>query len=158
MKQKSLLLSQAELYFFEDPPLGCYSPRNELEALNSMISLIDSSLSDTKCSHGHALRCLRDLVVDYLTEFGDRNGVDDTAGKANKCDEESGLLQWGERNGVNSRLQIARKCFTEISMLVLLQLHMLLISLRSLSGFQMRCLTLYLRQCAISKLQFKDIL
>ncbi|XP_031388682.1 uncharacterized protein LOC116201557 isoform X2 [Punica granatum] len=100
-------LDEADLYFFEDSTEGCYSPKNEMEALNSMISLIDSSLTNSNCLHGHVLRGLRDAIVNLLSEFGYRNGMDDTTMKSHKCDEESYLLQWGERIGVQSRLQIA---------------------------------------------------
>ncbi|KAK4791572.1 hypothetical protein SAY86_031985 [Trapa natans] len=100
-------LDEAELYFFEDPPLGCYSLKNEMEALNSMISHIDSLITITKCLQGHVLRCLRDVTVNLLKEFWDRNTVNDTIWNVKQCNEENHLLQWGERIGVNSRVQIA---------------------------------------------------
>ncbi|KAJ7979470.1 [Fructose-bisphosphate aldolase]-lysine N-methyltransferase, chloroplastic [Quillaja saponaria] len=75
-----ILLDEVELYFAEDngcSPVEYYSHKNEIVALNSIISSIDNSITSSLSK------------------------------KNRSCDLEEDLLKWGESNGVQTRLQIA---------------------------------------------------
>lgn len=109
------LFSQAELYFFEDricSPNGYYSPKNELEALNSVISLIDGSVSKSTKSElvRDSLQALRMKVAELLNEFGNKDETETRLVKSSSCDKEDELVSWAESKGMQNRLQIARKC------------------------------------------------
>ncbi|GAV59585.1 SET domain-containing protein, partial [Cephalotus follicularis] len=103
-------LDEAELYFGEVKEclsLGAYSPRNEMEALNFILSLIDTSLSRKKHMQIVFLRDLRYAVVDRIHEFGGKNKVVTKLDEKYNCDKEKCLVEWGESNGVRTKLQIA---------------------------------------------------
>ncbi|XP_037497351.1 uncharacterized protein LOC105635593 isoform X2 [Jatropha curcas] len=77
-------LDEVELYFGQSDEcssLEYYSPRNEVEALNSIIALVNSSPSD-------------------------KNREETKIDKSYSCDKEKSLVEWGESNGVKSRLDI----------------------------------------------------
>ena len=106
----SLLLFQAELYFagVEGPPVGFYSCRNELESLNSILSLIHTSLDNSTPNRREALHVLQDATIDMIRAFGDRNNVETRIQKCTPHAEE--LLQlWGQHHGLRTKLQIACK-------------------------------------------------
>lgn len=102
---------QPEIYFGEDDactPADSYSPRNEMEALNTIISLVDISLSSCKPVQSNVLQELRKAVIDMIHEYGDVYSMDaKTLGDC--CVKENCLLHWGESNGVRTSLQIACK-------------------------------------------------
>lgn len=103
---------QVELYFREDDscsPMGYYTQKNELEALNSMLSHVNSSFLDDTCSHKNVLQDLREAIIQLICDFGDKNITETTAINSQNCDKENFLLQWGEKSGVKNRLQIACK-------------------------------------------------
>ncbi|GAB4838233.1 hypothetical protein Ancab_027764 [Ancistrocladus abbreviatus] len=102
-------LNEIELYFGEinaNPSGEIYSSRNELEALNFIISLIDSSSADCMHKTTTFLRDLRAATVSKIGELGEKDKAE-TRILENSCDKEKHLLQWAENNGVKSKLQIA---------------------------------------------------
>jgi len=99
-----------ELYFAEDDvctSMEFYSPRNELEALNSIVLLIDTSLSSCSHLHTNILQELRQTILDLISDFGDKNSVKGVVEKDHSCDQEERLIEWGESNGVKTQLKIA---------------------------------------------------
>ncbi|XP_062164588.1 uncharacterized protein LOC133871209 isoform X2 [Alnus glutinosa] len=103
-------LNEVELYFGEGDkcsPVELYSPRNELEALNSILSLLDIPLSGDKCMQRNALQELREAIIGMIHDFGDKNSVKTTILEIQSCEKEECLSQWGESNGMRTRLQIA---------------------------------------------------
>jgi histone-lysine N-methyltransferase SETD3 len=103
---------QVELYFGEDDACSSmeyYSPRNEVEALNSILSLLDISLSSGACMQMNVLQELREAIIGMICDFGDKNHVKTIILENNSCGKEECLLQWGVNNGIRTRLQIACK-------------------------------------------------
>ncbi|KAK9078877.1 hypothetical protein SSX86_002935 [Deinandra increscens subsp. villosa] len=88
-------------------PVGFCSPRNELESLYSILSLIDKSKSNDQQIQPKALHDLRNATLDLIHKFGDNIKEDVKIIASRKLDKENCLLQWGESNGVKSRLSIA---------------------------------------------------
>ncbi|KAG2407607.1 uncharacterized protein HKW66_Vig0024290 [Vigna angularis] len=71
-------LNELELYFAEEDvctSMEFYSPRNELEALNSIVLLTDISLSSCSHLHTNILQGLRQTILDLITDVGDKNSV-----------------------------------------------------------------------------------
>ncbi|KAF8400324.1 hypothetical protein HHK36_013621 [Tetracentron sinense] len=102
-------LDEAELYFGGVTGVDVvefYSPRNELESFNSIISLTDISLLSATHKRKEALQDLRDATVDMIRAFGDKN-IEETIIEECSCDSEKILLQWGGKHGVRTKLQIA---------------------------------------------------
>lgn len=102
---------QVELYFGGEEQLDSYSPRNELEALNSILQLVESSLSDACEITKNVLQDLRNLTIDKICQFAEENSLKTTIVEGQNSDKEKQLLQWGENNGVKTRLQIACKFY-----------------------------------------------
>ncbi|KHN17593.1 Putative ribulose-1,5 bisphosphate carboxylase/oxygenase large subunit N-methyltransferase, chloroplastic [Glycine soja] len=103
-------LNELELYFAEDDvctSMESYSPRNELEALNSIVLLTDISLSTCTHLHTNILQGLRQTILDLISDFGDKNSVKGVVEKNHSCDQEERLLEWGESNGLMTQLKIA---------------------------------------------------
>ncbi|TKY54577.1 SET domain-containing protein 4 [Spatholobus suberectus] len=103
-------LNELELYFAEDDvctSMEFYSPRNELEALNSIVLLTDISLSSCTHLHSNILQGLRQTILDLISDFGDKNSVKGVVEKDHSCDQEEHLVEWGESNGVMTQLKIA---------------------------------------------------
>ncbi|KAJ7955775.1 [Fructose-bisphosphate aldolase]-lysine N-methyltransferase, chloroplastic [Quillaja saponaria] len=103
-------LDEVELYFAEDngcSPVEHYSHKNELGALNSIISSIDTSISSCTNMEMNLLQDLRKTILGLITDFGNKNSVKTTVERKHSCDQEEHLLEWGESNGVQTRLQIA---------------------------------------------------
>ncbi|PRQ37436.1 putative [Fructose-bisphosphate aldolase]-lysine N-methyltransferase [Rosa chinensis] len=100
-------LDEVELYFGGEEQLDSYSPRNELDALNSILQLVESSLSDACEITKNVLQDLRNLTIDKICEFAEENSLKTTIVEGQNSDKEKQLLQWGENNGVKTRLQIA---------------------------------------------------
>lgn len=99
---------QVELYFGGEEQLDSYSPRNELEALNSILQLVESSLTDACEMQKNILQDLRNITVDKICQFAEENSLKTTIVEG-QTDNEKQLLQWGENNGVKTRLQITCK-------------------------------------------------
>ncbi|KAJ9557708.1 hypothetical protein OSB04_012322 [Centaurea solstitialis] len=51
-------------------PVGFCSPRNELESLHSILSLVDNSVSDGEQIRPKAFQDLRNATLDMIHEFG----------------------------------------------------------------------------------------
>ncbi|XP_054793936.1 uncharacterized protein LOC129309072 isoform X2 [Prosopis cineraria] len=100
---------EVELYFADDAStLGeFYSPRNELEALNSIISLIDTLLSSCKHPHTNLLRELRTTILALISDFGGKDSLEAKVEKDHRCEQEEQLLEWGKSNGIKTQLWIA---------------------------------------------------
>ncbi|XP_042489003.1 uncharacterized protein LOC122069136 [Macadamia integrifolia] len=100
-------LDETELYFGRvDQPLEYYSPKNELESLNSILSQIDNLLSSSAHKRTGNLHELHDVTVDMIRDFGDKNCEEVKTEKCS-CGPEETLLEWGKKNGARTRLQIA---------------------------------------------------
>ncbi|KAI4335425.1 hypothetical protein L6164_014070 [Bauhinia variegata] len=103
-------LNEQELYFAEDDECTSgefYSPRNELEALNSIVSLIHVSLSSCTPTQANFLEELQKTIFGLISDFGDKNSVKTVVERDRSCDQEKRLLEWGEINGVKTQLQIS---------------------------------------------------
>ncbi|XP_039159691.1 uncharacterized protein LOC104422255 isoform X1 [Eucalyptus grandis] len=90
-------LDEAELYFCEDDscsPMGYYTQKNELEALNSMLSHVNSSFLDDTCSHKDVLQDLREAIIQLICDFGEKNITETRVINSQNCDKENFLLQW----------------------------------------------------------------
>lgn len=102
---------QPEMYFGENDegtPVDFYSPRNEVETFDSIISLLDLSLSSCTPAQFSVLQELRKAVIHMIHEYGN---VHSMVAKTleNSCEKGNCLLEWGESNGVRTSLKIACK-------------------------------------------------
>lgn len=105
-----LVWLQVELYFGEhDAQVGFYSTRNELEALNSILLLVNNSLSGQMYKQVNVLQHLQELLIDKIQKMGNKYNEKTKFGKSYICDKEKILVQWGEDNGVRMKLEIACK-------------------------------------------------
>lgn len=103
-------LDEVELYFGEvpvSPSVEFYSHRNELEALNSILSLIDISCSSCQHTRMDVLQELCNATLDRIQEFGDKNRLETRIVEDLSIEKEECILQWGERNDVRTKLKIA---------------------------------------------------
>lgn len=101
---------QVELYFGEDDissPDELYSPRNELEALTSILRLIDISLCRSTQMEKDLLQKLHDAIIDMIHKLAGNTSMEAMIIENHHCDKENDLVKWGEQNGVRTRLQIA---------------------------------------------------
>ena len=89
--------------------MGFCSPRNELESLHSILSLVDNSVSDGEQIRPKSFQDLRNATLDMIHEFGNNTSEDAKIIASWILDREKCLLQWGESNGVKARLDIACK-------------------------------------------------
>ncbi|KAE8651665.1 uncharacterized protein LOC101212907 isoform X1 [Cucumis sativus] len=102
-------LNEPEMYFGENDegtPVDFYSPRNEVETFDSIISLLDLSLSSCTPAQFSVLQELRKAVIHMIHEYGN---VHSMVAKTleNSCEKGNCLLEWGESNGVRTSLKIA---------------------------------------------------
>ncbi|XP_024980101.1 uncharacterized protein LOC112517038 isoform X1 [Cynara cardunculus var. scolymus] len=88
-------------------PVGFCSPRNELESLRSILSIVDSSVSNGEQIRPKVFQDLRNATLDMIHEFGSNIGKDAQILANWNLDREKCLLQWGKSNGVKARLDIA---------------------------------------------------
>lgn len=110
---------QTELYFAGDGDFGPFSARNELESLNSVLSVINPMLLSATDDNKEVLQVLRDTTIDMMKSFGSKNIVEKFGENCNS-DAENLLLQWGKNHGVKAKLQIACKSLPCKMRLVLL--------------------------------------
>lgn len=107
-----LIVVQADLYFAVSDVIqsvAFHSPRNELEALNSVLSLLEKSILSSKHVRVDVLQDLRNITLDKFHELGNKIR-EETKIVGNCCyDRETSLLQWGESEGVKTKLEIACK-------------------------------------------------
>ncbi|KAL5699853.1 [histone H3]-lysine(4) N-trimethyltransferase [Ranunculus cassubicifolius] len=102
-------MDQDELYFAGINgchPDDVYSPRNEMESLNLILSLIDVSLVRATHKKMVFLKELRNATTYMLTKIGEQNETKQIPHKCN-CQTEEILLQWGKDHGFKTKLQIA---------------------------------------------------
>lgn len=97
--------------------MDMYGPRNELEALNSILQLVESSLSSACLMQKNVLQEFRDAIVDMMSQSGNKNILETTIVEGYNSDKEIKLLQWGENNGVKTRLEIACKSYLFTAMI-----------------------------------------
>lgn len=103
---------QVELYFGGDIiNLGDYNcPRNELEALHSILEAIDKSLSGENYTMKSIQLNLQQEIVDRIHEVGNKFREETKILGHSSCDKEKALLEWGVNNGVKTKLDIACEC------------------------------------------------
>ncbi|XP_071909041.1 ribulose-1,5 bisphosphate carboxylase/oxygenase large subunit N-methyltransferase, chloroplastic-like isoform X1 [Coffea arabica] len=103
-------LNEIELYFggadFSNL-VDFNSPRNELEALHSVLRLIDCSISNGKVKNKNSLQEIRNATVNMIDELGHKYGEETKVVQDSSCEKEQCLLQWGKSNGLHTKLEIA---------------------------------------------------
>ncbi|KAJ4828134.1 hypothetical protein Tsubulata_005008 [Turnera subulata] len=102
-------LDEVELYFDEAneyPSAKYFSSRNEVEALNSILYLVNNFLRGKTEKEG-ILQRLADAIVDRIQVLANKNRVETRIDTSCTCDKEKCLVEWGERNGVRTNLEIA---------------------------------------------------
>ncbi|XP_022731950.1 uncharacterized protein LOC111286311 isoform X2 [Durio zibethinus] len=100
-------LDEVELYFGQADGEEFYSSRNEMEALNLILSLIKTSFSSQVHMQMRALQDLRNAILNRIHALGAKDKVESKMDINYKCDKEKRLVQWAENNGGKTRLQIA---------------------------------------------------
>lgn len=83
------------------------SPRNELEALHSSLSIIEKAISSCDHMGVNILQDLRTATIAMIHEFGNKIKEETRVLTNRSSDREKCLLQWGESNGVRTKLEIA---------------------------------------------------
>ncbi|XP_021724931.1 LOW QUALITY PROTEIN: N-lysine methyltransferase SETD6-like [Chenopodium quinoa] len=103
-------LNETELYFGasaldEGITEEFYSPRNELEALNCVLSLVDHYSGKSDVTNA-SLKALRVAIISRICNFGNKNKLETEIVKE-ACNSEKHLMSWAESHGLISKLQIA---------------------------------------------------
>ncbi|KAK1388327.1 N-lysine methyltransferase setd6-like [Heracleum sosnowskyi] len=109
-KARIIYFNEVDLYFAASDVgqlLKFHNPRNELEALHSVMLLIDNSILSSKHSRVDVLQDLRDMTLDKINALGNNIREDTIIVENVSCDRETCLLQWGESEGVKTKLDIA---------------------------------------------------
>ncbi|KAL8467789.1 hypothetical protein ACS0TY_031142 [Phlomoides rotata] len=103
--------NEVELYFGGDivNVRDCNSPRNELEALHSVLEAINKSVCGKNYTMKNIQQIFREEIVHRIHEVGSKFGEDTKIVVDNicACDEEKDLLDWDVKNGVKTKLDIA---------------------------------------------------
>ncbi|XP_050220001.1 uncharacterized protein LOC126670340 isoform X2 [Mercurialis annua] len=102
-------LDEVEIYFGENDECSSmeyFSPRNEVEALSSALSLVNEMLSSKKNKELGVLLELRDAVLSRIEDSVENYRLETRIESSCSCDRENDLVEWGQRNGVKSRLEI----------------------------------------------------
>ncbi|XP_065851368.1 uncharacterized protein [Euphorbia lathyris] len=102
-------LDEVELYFDDVDrcsSMECFSPRNEVEALNSILAIVNSSLYTKTQTKLSILQTLRDAILSRIDKLMEKCRVKTRIDRSYTCEKEKGLAVWGESNGVKSRLEI----------------------------------------------------
>ncbi|KAH9805953.1 SET domain-containing protein [Citrus sinensis] len=101
-------VDEVELYFGEfDTQMGFYSPRNELETLNSILARVNTLLSHQMHKKMNVWQGLQAAIILKIQEFGNQIKEVARIDKNYTCEKEKCLVQWGESNGVKTKLEIA---------------------------------------------------
>ncbi|KDO46509.1 hypothetical protein CISIN_1g008726mg [Citrus sinensis] len=101
-------VDEVELYFGEfDTQMGFYSPRNELETLNSILARVNTLLSRQMHKKMNVWQGLQAAIILKIQEFGNQIKEVARIDKNYTCEKEKCLVQWGESNGVKTKLEIA---------------------------------------------------
>ncbi|XP_058113766.1 uncharacterized protein LOC131256752 isoform X2 [Magnolia sinica] len=101
-----LHMDEMEIYFAGDDVSGPLSPRNELESLNSILSVINSMIPCAVDNGMKLLQVLQDATVDMIKSYGAKSNEEKIIKTCSSGAEEQ-LLQWGKNLGVRTKLQIA---------------------------------------------------
>ncbi|KAL3535367.1 hypothetical protein ACH5RR_003828 [Cinchona calisaya] len=103
-------LNEIELYFGGADVsnlVGFNSPRNELEALHSVVRLVGSSVSSGKHKILNLLQEMHNATVKIIHEVGKEYGEESKVVRECSCEKETSLMQWGKRNGLKTKVEIA---------------------------------------------------
>ncbi|XP_052199847.1 uncharacterized protein LOC127806527 isoform X6 [Diospyros lotus] len=103
-------LDEIELYFSEvdgNSSMRFHNPRIELEALHTVLSLINKALSSGSDTVRDILQTLRDSAINMIRELGDKVRLETRITTNHSCDYEKRLLHWAESNGVRTKLEVA---------------------------------------------------
>ncbi|KAL3623885.1 hypothetical protein CASFOL_032701 [Castilleja foliolosa] len=102
-------LNEVELYFGGDVInlSDCISPRNELEALHTILKVIDESLSSEKHEMKNIQQKLKEEIVDRINRVGHKFSEETKLVEDFRGDKEKALLDWGVNNGIKTKLDIA---------------------------------------------------
>ncbi|PKA48699.1 Ribulose-1,5 bisphosphate carboxylase/oxygenase large subunit N-methyltransferase, chloroplastic [Apostasia shenzhenica] len=101
-----LYLNEVEIYFIEDDDFGPFSPRNELQSLNSLLAMLVPLLSNAKPEELEALHELQKETISMINKFSDQN-IDEVIIEEFDTTVEELLLKWGESHGAKSKVKIA---------------------------------------------------
>ncbi|KAL6001971.1 hypothetical protein ACLOJK_040535 [Asimina triloba] len=101
-----LNMDETEIYFAGVDAVGPFSQRNELESLNSILSVIMSAFPCVINGGMELLQLLRNKTMDMIKSLGENNINGRMIEKYNSGPEEL-LLQWGKDHGVRTKLEIA---------------------------------------------------
>nr|XP_010913651.1 uncharacterized protein LOC105039260 [Elaeis guineensis] len=101
-----LHMDEIELYFAGDDDCGPYSPRNELESLNSILIVINSLLSGAKNDIIQVLHVLKNRIMTMINSVAVQN-IHEMIIEKLDADTEEMLLTWGEDHGVRTKLKIS---------------------------------------------------
>ncbi|KAH9610428.1 hypothetical protein KSS87_012099 [Heliosperma pusillum] len=102
-------LNDIELYFAStsvDSMEEWYSPRNELEALNFVISQVDLRIKISDPKTKSSLQNVKAAIIKRIETFGEKNTVEARIVNG-ASDNEAQLIKWAEKCGVKSKLEIA---------------------------------------------------
>lgn len=107
-----MLILQVELYFGGDVINleHCVSPRNELEALHSVLEAINKSVSHESCTMKNIKLKLLEETVNRIHEVGNKYKEETRIVGDSYVDKEKGLLDWAIKNGMKTKLHIACEC------------------------------------------------
>lgn len=109
-KARIIHFNEVDLYFAASDVVQLVkfqNPRNELEALHSVMLLIDNSISTSKHLRVDVLQELHNMTLDKINALGNEIREDTIIVENVSCDRETCLLQWGEGEGVKTKLDIA---------------------------------------------------
>ncbi|GER27814.1 SET domain-containing protein [Striga asiatica] len=101
--------NEVELYFGGDVVNfgDCISPRNELEALHSVLRVVDISLSGESYKTKNMMEKLKEEIINRINRVGKIYTEQTKIIGDFSCGKEKDLLDWGVTNGVKSKLDIA---------------------------------------------------
>ncbi|XP_057767279.1 uncharacterized protein LOC130987687 [Salvia miltiorrhiza] len=102
-------LNEVELYFGGDVVNleHFVSPRNELEALHSVLEAINKSVSSESCTMKNIKQKLQGETVSRIHEVGNKFREETRIVGDYNVEKEKSLLDWAVENGMKTRLHIA---------------------------------------------------
>ncbi|CAN1167355.1 [Fructose-bisphosphate aldolase]-lysine N-methyltransferase, chloroplastic [Linum perenne] len=115
--ERIIHLDEVELYFNDyngSSPVGFCSARNEVEALYSILSIINKMFPQETSIKGQAFRAaINDRIMKHCM------GNDVVKGRVSsssykECEKEKLLVEWGVRNGVKTSLEVACKSISKV--------------------------------------------
>lgn len=104
---RSIHLDEGELYFNGLDPLDYYSPRNELQSLNSILKLLTNSITAATHNKINTLNALyhaaHNMLLNFPAPAGDQTHIIHIC----TCPTQHLLLHWAKLHGLKTQLQIA---------------------------------------------------